>query len=99
MSKSDGNKRPVSSRGNTFGKRVSLARMRAGQKGKIVRISGGYGLAHRLEAIGIRQDKEIKKISEQWMKGPVLVQHGNSQVALGFGMASKILVEITGENK
>ena len=95
MSKSNSSKKPVDSMGN----RISLARMRAGQKGKIIRISGGYGVVRRLEALGIRDGQEIKKISEQWMRGPVLLQHGRSQVALGFGMASKVLVEITGENK
>jgi ferrous iron transport protein A len=79
------------------GRRVSLVRMRAGQKGTIVRISGSYGIMRKLEALGIREGEEIEKISEQWMRGPVLLQHGGSQVAIGFGMASKILVEITGE--
>ena len=95
MSKSNGSKKPVGSMGN----RISLARMRAGQKGKIIRISGGHGIVGKLETLGIRQGQEIKKISDQWMRGPVLLQHGHSQVALGFGMASKVLVEITGGNK
>lgn len=77
------------------GKKMSLAQMRAGQKGRIVKISGGHGLVRRLETLGIREGAEIKKVSEQWMRGPVLLQHGSSQVALGFGMASKVLVEIT----
>ncbi len=95
MSKSNGSKNPVGSMGN----RISLARMRAGQKGKIIRISGGHGIAGKLEALGIIQGQEIKKRSDQWMRGPVLLQHGHSQLALGFGMASKVLVEITGEDK
>ena len=99
MSKSGNNKNLSNSMGNIFGKRISLAQMRAGQKGKIIRISGGHGVAGKLEALGIRQGEELKKISEQWMKGPVLLQHGNSQIALGFGMASKVLVEIIGENR
>ena len=85
--------------GNTIGKRISLARMRAGQKGRIIRISGGHNLTRRFEALGIRQGEEIERMSNQWMRGPVLLQHGNSQVALGFTMASKVLVEITGENR
>jgi ferrous iron transport protein A len=93
MTGSNEGKKPKSSMGN----RISLARMQAGQKGKIVRINGGHGLVRRLEALGIIEGKEIKKISEQWMRGPVLLQHGRSQVALGFGMASKVLVEITGK--
>ncbi len=93
MSESNSSQKPVES----MGKRISLARMRAGQKGNIVRISGGYGVVHRLEALGIREGQEIKKINEQWMRGPVLLQHGNTQLALGFGLASKVLVKITGE--
>ena len=93
MSESNSSQKPVKS----MGKRISLARMRAGQKGNIVRISGGYGVVRRLEALGIREGQEIKKISEQWMRGPVLLQHGNTQLALGFGLASKVLVKITGE--
>ena len=77
--------------------RVSLLQMRPGQRGKIVEINGGYGLAHKLEALGIRTGKEITKISEQLMRGPVLLQQGHTQAALGFGMASKVLVEVGGE--
>jgi len=77
--------------------RVSLAMMRPGQKGKIVEISGGYGLARKLDALGIRTGKEVTKVSEQLMRGPVLLRQDNTQVAVGFGMASKVLVEINRE--
>ncbi len=78
---------------------ISLTQLRAGRRGRIMRIIGGRGLACKLEALGIREGEEIKKISEQWMRGPVLLQHGHSQVALGFRMASKVFVRITGENR
>jgi ferrous iron transport protein A len=74
--------------------RISLAQMQTGQRGKIVEINGGYGLARKLDALGIRVGKEITKISAQWMRGPVLLRQDNTQVALGFGMASKVLVEL-----
>ena len=80
------------------GKHISLAQMKSGQKGKIVSIDGGYGLAQKLEALGIRTGKEIKKISEQLMRGPVLLQHNHTQAAVGFGMATRVIVEITGED-
>jgi len=76
---------------------ISLAQMQSGQKGKIVEINGGYGLARKLEALGIRTGKEVIKKSEQLMRGPVLLQHNNTQVAVGFGMASKVLVQVDGE--
>jgi len=74
--------------------RISLAQMQPGQRGKIIEISGGMGLAQKLEALGIRTGKEIKKISGQLMRGPVLLQHNNTQAAVGFGIASKVLVEV-----
>ena len=83
----------------TKANRISLAQMRSGQKGRIVEINGGYGLARKLDALGIRTGKEITKISEQLMRGPVILQHNNTQAAVGFGMASRILVEVNAENK
>ena len=82
----------------TKANRVSLVQMRPGQKGRIVEINGGFGLARKLDALGIRTGKEIKKISEQLMRGPVLLQQNQTQAAVGFGMASKVLVEITEED-
>ncbi len=79
--------------------RISLAQMRSGQKGKIVEINGGYGLARKLDALGIRVGKEVTKVSAQWMRGPVLLRQDNTQAALGFGMASKVLVELSGKDE
>ncbi len=80
-------------------RRVSLAQMQAGQTGKIVGINGGYGMARKLDALGIRVGKKITKISAQWMRGPVLLQQNNTQAALGFGMASKVLVELNARDE
>ena len=77
--------------------RISLAQMRSGQKGRIVEINGGVGLARKLDALGIRTGKEITKISKQFLRGPVLLQQNRTQAAVGFGMASRILVEVDGE--
>jgi len=73
---------------------VPLTQMRAGQSGQILKIIGGRCLVHKLESLGIREGVEVKKISRQWLRGPILLQYGCSQVALGFGMASKVLVNI-----
>jgi ferrous iron transport protein A len=47
--------------------------------------------------LGIRPGVEITKISSQLMAGPVIVQVGNTQSALGFGMAMKVIVELKSE--
>ena len=75
-------------------KLIMLSQMRAGHKGKVVEIHGGHGLINRLSALGIRPGKRITKISSMLMRGPVTVQSGSTRLAVGFGMANKIIVEL-----
>jgi ferrous iron transport protein A len=74
--------------------RILLTAMETGQIGKVVQIRGGRGMIGRLEVLGIRIGRELKKVSSQFMRGPVVLEVGNTQVAVGFGMAGKILVEV-----
>ena len=74
-------------------KQTTLARMRTGQGGKVIQIKGGFGMANRLSALGIRPGKRITKISNMFMRGPVTVQVDRARVAIGFGMATRIIVE------
>ena len=72
---------------------VTLARMQTGQSGIVTQIQGGHGLINRLSALGIIPGKRITKISSMLMRGPVTIQIDRVQVAIGFGMASKIIVD------
>ncbi|MHC4201657.1 MAG: FeoB small GTPase domain-containing protein [Planctomycetota bacterium] len=74
--------------------RVSLVEMAAGQDGSVAEVRGGHDLVRRLEAMGIRPGAELAKVSGPYMRGPVTVKVGNSQVAIGFGMAGKVMVEV-----
>ncbi len=76
------------------GKKISLIEMRTGQSGNIVKIDGGHALFRKLDALGIREGKEVTKVSGQWMRGPVLLKQNNTQVAMGFGMARRVFVEL-----
>ena len=71
----------------------NLARMNQGEMGTIIDVQGGYGLIKKLETLGIRPGVIITKLSSQLMHGPITIQIGNSQVAIGFGMAQKIILE------
>jgi ferrous iron transport protein A len=77
----------------TQSKLLTLRQMRSGQSGLVVRIDGGAGLASRLSALGLRPGKKVTKVSSMLMRGPVTVQIGTMRVAIGFGMAGKIVVE------
>jgi ferrous iron transport protein A len=75
-------------------KQISLSQMEAGQSGKVVQIQGGYGFANRLNSLGVRIGRKITKVSSMFMRGPVTIQAGNTQIAVGFGMAKRIIVEL-----
>lgn len=72
----------------------SLTDMESGQKGKVVTIQGGKGLHARLDALGIRPGVSITKISGQIMRGPIIVRIGATRIAIGFGMARRVEVEV-----
>ena len=76
------------------GKQITLAQMQAGQSGSVIQIQGGYGLVNRLSALGIRPGKRITKASSMFMRGPVTIEVDRAQVAIGFGMANRIIVEL-----
>ena len=67
--------------------------MQNGQSGVVVEIRGGRSITSRLDALGIRPGHRVTKVGSMFMRGPVTIQIGNAQVALGFGMANKVLVE------
>ena len=78
----------------TFNRQTTVAHMETGERGRVIEIAGGYGLTRRLEAMGIRPGKKITKVSSMLMRGPVTIQVDGVQVAIGFGMARRILVEL-----
>lgn len=73
---------------------LDLTQLQEGESGVVMNIHGGYGLLHRLESLGIRVGKKVTKVSSQLMRGPITVKIDNSEVAMGFGMARKITVEL-----
>jgi ferrous iron transport protein A len=72
---------------------LTLADMKTGQTGTVVGVLGGHGLIRRLDALGIRLGRKVTKLSSTLFRGPVILRVNNTQVAVGFGMARKIIVE------
>ncbi len=75
-------------------KLVSLAEMKAGQPGIIRTINGGKGMVARLQALGLHPGKRVTKLSTVFQKGPVVVDVNRSRIALGYGRACRIFVEV-----
>ena len=60
----------------------------------IVALSGGRGLQARLRSLGLSEGQKIRKVSKIALGGPVVVEVNRSQVAIGRGMARRIVVSI-----
>ena len=75
-------------------KLVTLRQMQSGQSGKVAQVQGGHSLVSRLNALGIRPNKRITKVSSMLMRGPVTIQLDSTQIAIGFGMTNKIIIEL-----
>ncbi len=68
--------------------------MRPGQTGTVVDLAGGRGMVRRMQAMGIRPGVPITRLSGQPFRGPVSLQVGATQVAVGYGLARRIMVEV-----
>lgn len=76
-------------------KRFPLVEMKTGQTGTIVEISAGKGIHSRLLALGLREGIKITKVSSAFAKGPVVLKVYGTQIALGYGISRKVIVEVT----
>jgi ferrous iron transport protein A len=70
---------------------VVLARLPVGSHACIRRIQGGRQLTHRLLSLGLRVGSEIELTQRRG--GGVVVANAGTRVALGAGVAEKLLVE------
>lgn len=72
---------------------VKLINLQQGKKAIVSKIEGGMGIKRKLQAMGIYAGNEIK-IIQSLSRGPIIVESGNTRLAIGRGMAEKIEVEI-----
>lgn len=75
-------------------KKIILTKVKKNTKVKVTEIAGGQGLQNRLLHMGIYPGREITKLSHFALRGPIAIKAGRSVLALGFGMAAKITVEV-----
>ncbi|MCX7832659.1 MAG: ferrous iron transport protein A [Ignavibacteria bacterium] len=71
----------------------SLIKYKRGDKVRVMKINAGKKSLQRLLSIGIVPGNiiEVKRVSS--LGGPVLVSYQGSEIAIGFGLASKVIVE------
>ena len=74
-------------------KKISLIQAKATHKGKVVEISGGGNLEDKLANMGLYKGKEVTKLSHIGLRGPVVIKSGRTILALGHGVAAKVIIE------
>lgn len=77
--------------------KLSLIQLKKGSKARIVELAGGKQVAHRLSMMGLRPGEQLVKLSSFALRGPVAVRIGHTTLALGHGMAEKVIVEVSAE--
>ena len=84
--------RQVISKGSGGEKKLSLRDLANGEEGQITALPSGDGCAERLEALGLRAGKIVKKVSGMPFHGPVTLLLEGRQIAIGWRLSSGILV-------
>ena len=73
-----------------------LAMLPQGINVKVVKIVGGKGITRKLVEMGFTPGENVKILHSDF-SGPILVSVKGSRVALGRGVAMKIIVDGLGE--
>ena len=73
---------------------LSLAEMKPGDTGMVVELHVSGGRTSQLAAMGVRPGVTITKQSGQPLRGPVTFRVGRTELAVGHGIARRILVEV-----
>ncbi len=77
-------------------RQVPLTGMKTGEVGIVVALAGGRGLREKLDGLGIRIGKEVTKVGSVFTRGPVTVAIDGFQIAVGYGKALAVMVEVEG---
>ncbi len=80
---------------------INLTKAPSDKQLKIVEIQGGHGIRRRLLSLGFHKGHVIELDSRSILRGPILVRDltMDTSIALGRGIAQKIMVEIVDETK
>jgi len=85
---------PEERRAQPLRHQLPLTELVTGETAVIVSLGGGHGGRQRLRALGLLEGQRIRKISRIGKAGPIVVLVDRAQVAVGHGMARKILVQV-----
>jgi ferrous iron transport protein A len=72
---------------------MDLVELPTGKSAVVEHVEGGHGVAHRLDALGLRVGKVVTKMGKQIMAGPIIIVIDGREVAMGRGIGRKVRVK------
>jgi len=72
----------------------TAAELAAGEEGTILSLGGGPGAQARLRSLGLVEGQRVRNVSRIGWGGPIVLLVNRAQVAVGRGMARKIVVRV-----
>lgn len=75
---------------------IPLTSLQPGQRARLVRIEGGHQVVHRLSELGLTPGVELEVLQRNG-GGPLLLAVRDTRLAIGRGMADRVLVEVVGD--
>lgn len=73
-----------------------VSSMKNGQWGELIEINGGEELIDKLASLGIHPGVRIEKKYGLYGRGPVVLTVGTGEVAVGYSMAARMMVQVEG---
>jgi len=74
--------------------RIPLSQITSKSRVRLIGIDAGHNLSHRLSELGLTPGVEFEVLQAKG-KGPILLAVRGSRIALGRGMANKLMIEIS----
>jgi Fe2+ transport system protein FeoA len=71
---------------------TSLEQLPVGATAKVVRLQGGFGFQQQVQDLGLRTGLVLRKVEHEGA-GPILIQFEAQTVAVGRGIAKRIIVD------
>jgi len=72
---------------------IPLPQLEKGKTGIIKELAGGRNFQAKMNSLGVRIEKSIRIGSSHRFGGPIVVEIDNMRIAIGRGMANRIIVE------
>ena len=76
---------------NIVGENISLDSLKPNESARIKEISGGHIACKRLFELGLNRGSEVRMMKNDF--GPVILYLSGHKLALGRGLANKVIVE------